>query len=155
VRAIESQRESIRNFKNDIEGGMLLGAEEIRNQVFRQNLSSLLCPIVLFTRGRDFSEQPSEMDQCVGNLLAWDRVVQAQQPPRKSLSTGVAKNNKTGDTSCSLLANSNRAITGFQEISSESYKATILLYSLLAALRMKDATPDADLRRLYFSNREK
>jgi hypothetical protein len=35
VCAIESQRECIRNFKNGMEGGMVLGAKEIRQQVFR------------------------------------------------------------------------------------------------------------------------
>jgi hypothetical protein len=59
------------------------------------------------------------------------------------------KNNKSGDTSVSLLANSKRAINGFQDICSESYKATTLLYSLLTALRMKTLRNDTHLRRLY------
>jgi hypothetical protein len=130
VRAIESQRKGIRNFKDDIEGGMVLGAKEIRKQVFRQNLPSLMCPIVLFARGGNFAEQPSEMNQRVGDLLAWDRVVQVEQPPR-NVSAQESKKHKTGDTSFYLLANSKRAINGFQDMCSESYKAMILRYSLL------------------------
>jgi hypothetical protein len=92
VRAIESQRERIRNLKNGMEGGMSLGAKEIRKQVFRKNFTSLTRSIVLFAGGLDFAKQPAEMDERIGDLLAWDRAVHGEQPPQKNLGAGVVRN---------------------------------------------------------------
>ena len=69
---------------------MVLRAKEIREQIFRQNFPSLVRSKFLFTEGWDLAIQPAEMDKRISYLLAWDRSVQDQQPPRKNLSTGVA-----------------------------------------------------------------
>jgi hypothetical protein len=79
---------------------MVFGAKEIRKQVLRQNLASFARSIVLFVGGRNLAKQLAEMDERIGDLLAWNRTVQGKQPPRKKSQHGSRKNKKrTGEAS--------------------------------------------------------
>ena len=80
---------------------MILNSKDVRKEVLCENLSSLMCPIVGFARGRNFAEQPSEMDKRFDDLRTRDRVVQGEQPPRKVSARESQNKQKTGDTSFS------------------------------------------------------